>query len=860
VLDTTVGRESMRNKALLLIVSLLLGLLTPLQTSVALANEGSDQVDSIYYFIHYNGELKEIIVNENVRVVLDGWADEQRSAVKGKLITQTESIDKTEDITLSVSNQLNEIVLQGSTSFYYRVDVSDSYSVELVTPSKVQEEITVIANNENGTSAEEVKQMDEYGTVFGFQSYNYYSVNESNQKISITKEQYDSLNQKVQTSSVVEAMVAPTPPSVKYTSHVQDIGWQSSVVDGEISGTVGKGKRVEAVQISLDNAPYTGGLSYKTHVEKYGWLGLVTDGISSGTTGEAKQVEAIQVSLTGEMANYYDVYYRVHSADYGWLGWAKNGESAGTEALGKQMEAIQVILVEKGGLPPGSTDRAFINKASVVYSTHVQQYGWLAPVQDGALSGTVGEAKRLEAIKIQLSDAPYSGNISYSTHVEGYGWLSDVTNGALSGTSGEGKRMEAIKINLTGKIANYYDIYYRVHAEAYGWLGWAKNGEAAGTEGLGKRLEAIEIVLVKKGGQAPGSTSRAFVAATVEYSTHVEYYGWLNSVKNGALSGTTGQAKRLEAIKINLKDTPYSGGISYSTHVESYGWLNPVAGGMMSGTSAQGKRMEAIKIQLTGEIANYYDVYYRVHIEGTGWLSWAKNGMRAGSEGLGRRLEAIEVKLISKGKGPAASETTSFLQKKTVFLDPGHGGSDPGAVAGGYKEASLNLDVAKRVQAMLVARGYKVVMSRTGDTYLSLLDRAQMANNSKADIFISLHHNSVGTGSTGANGIESYYYQYYPDYPSKINGAMHNNPERISKSISLTSFIHNNMINYTGANNRGTAGDTFAVIRETAMPATLIELGFINNDSERRNLISPTYQDKLARAITDGIDQYFRIY
>ena len=87
-------------------------------------------------------------------------------------------------------------------------------------------------------------------------------------------------------------------------------------------------------------------------------------------------------------------------------------------------------------------------------------------------------------------------------------WVSD---GELAGTTGQAKRLEAIEIKLTDEMAEKYDVYYRAHVQTYGWLGWAKNGESAGTEGLAKRLEAVEIVLVEKGGSAPGSTSGAFI-------------------------------------------------------------------------------------------------------------------------------------------------------------------------------------------------------------------------------------------------------------------------------------------------------------------------------------------------------------
>jgi N-acetylmuramoyl-L-alanine amidase len=207
------------------------------------------------------------------------------------------------------------------------------------------------------------------------------------------------------------------------------------------------------------------------------------------------------------------------------------------------------------------------------------------------------------------------------------------------------------------------------------------------------------------------------------------------------------------------------------------------------------------------------------------------------------------------------ANTVTFNQKAyKVFLDPGHGGSDPGAVAGGYKEANLNLAVAKKVQALLLNQGYTVYMSRNDNTYVSLLDRSKLANGLNADIFISIHTNSTVGGDTSANGIESYFYEFDPDYPSKINDEWHDNPERIAKSMTLTTFIQQNMIEYTGAHDRGTAGDTFSVLRESAMPATLTEIGFINNASERQKLITDSYQNKLAKAIADGIVEYFKVY
>ena len=303
-----------------------------------------------------------------------------------------------------------------------------------------------------------------------------------------------------------ENSVVSSSPSISYQTHVQDYGWQSWKSNGEVSGTVGQSKRLEGINIKLSNI--NGSIEYKTHVQDIGWQDWKSNGQMSGTSGQSKRLEAIKVKLSGEAANQYDVYYRVHAQDYGWLDWAKNGESAGTEGYSKRLEGIQIVLVKKGESAPGSTSRPFIYKM-IKYQTHVQNIGWQGEKADGEMSGTTGQSLRLEAIKIQLSSS-IDGGIVYKTHVQDYGWLNFVTNRQASGTTGQAKRLEAIQMQLTGNAKNQYDLYYRVHAQNFGWLGWAKNGESAGTAGYSYRLEGIQIVLVPKGGNAPGSTSKHY--------------------------------------------------------------------------------------------------------------------------------------------------------------------------------------------------------------------------------------------------------------------------------------------------------------------------------------------------------------
>lgn len=319
----------------------------------------------------------------------------------------------------------------------------------------------------------------------------------------------------------------------------------------------------------------------------------------------------------------------------------------------------------------------------IAYHTHVQTYGWQDWVEDGAMSGTEGQAKRLEGIEIKLKEQKYPGGIQYRTHVQTYGWQDWVEDGAMSGTSGQAKRLEAIEIRLTGEMAEHYDIYYHVHAQTFGWMGWAVNGGRAGSAGYAKRLEGIEIVLVEKGQAAPGSTENAFRHTNIQYQTHVQTYGWQSARKDGEMSGTAGLAKRLEGIKIQLANQEYEGGIRYCTHVQTYGWQDWVENGAMSGTSGQAKRLEAIRIELTGEMAEHYDVYYRVHAQTYGWLSWVKNGEQSGTSGLAKRLEAIEIQILPKGAAapagnreqPAIAYTNTAQKTSQILLVNAHGGT-----------------------------------------------------------------------------------------------------------------------------------------------------------------------------------------
>ena len=219
---------------------------------------------------------------------------------------------------------------------------------------------------------------------------------------------------------------------------------------------------------------------------------------------------------------------------------------------------------------------------------------------------------------------------------------------------------------------------------------------------------------------------------------------------------------------------------------------------------------------------------------------------------------ATSADVVAPKKVGSASRGNYDVLNKVVYLDAGHGGYDPGASYFGISEKSLTLAIQSRVKAKLEAEGYQVVTTRTSDTYVDLTDRSRAANASESDIFVSIHINA--SGSSAAQGIETYYYQPYAEYPSRINATYHANPTRLSMSDTLANAIQSSLINATGAQNQGVKRQTFAVLRETTAPAVLLELGFLSNPQEAARLNTSAYQETLANAIVAGIKRYYSIY
>ena len=217
---------------------------------------------------------------------------------------------------------------------------------------------------------------------------------------------------------------------------------------------------------------------------------------------------------------------------------------------------------------------------------------------------------------------------------------------------------------------------------------------------------------------------------------------------------------------------------------------------------------------------------------------------------------------IFKNDGRWVSEVPEGFVKgqysKTIFLDPGHGGRDSGAYYYNIAEKDLNMQVYRKLRKKLEELGYKVLTSRDSDIDVDFItERSRMVNKTNSDIFISIHFNVTSSAYSRASGIQTYSYSDEPNYPSKINPYWHNHPDRMSESKRLAAAIHSLLLAETGAKDAGLLERSFAVLRETAKPAVLLELGYMDNFAENQQIRDSHYQDKLVAGIVKGIQKYY---
>ena len=219
-------------------------------------------------------------------------------------------------------------------------------------------------------------------------------------------------------------------------------------------------------------------------------------------------------------------------------------------------------------------------------------------------------------------------------------------------------------------------------------------------------------------------------------------------------------------------------------------------------------------------------------------------------------LQVTAVPRSLTGPAPAPPPNAPFA---IVVLDAGHGGQDSGTLKNGMVEKELTLDVAHRVERFLEERGLVVALTRRDDTYVSLQDRAVMANNQPESVFVSIHFDDAGR--TAATGVETYYAAHAITFPERVAAWLpflqrtSSEPPNL-ESQSLATSVQESLVARTQAANRGTRPQQFYVIANVHHPAVLVEGGFLTNKDEAAKLANADYREQMAAGIADGILRY----
>ena len=204
---------------------------------------------------------------------------------------------------------------------------------------------------------------------------------------------------------------------------------------------------------------------------------------------------------------------------------------------------------------------------------------------------------------------------------------------------------------------------------------------------------------------------------------------------------------------------------------------------------------------------------------------------------LGADGKSIKVVLkeTPRSKKQLFNVPSSKIPSKRIIIDAGHGGTDYGAIRGDINEKDITLDVAKKVQKELTKLGHKVIMTRSNDEYVSLQDRVAISADKKGDVFVSIHVNS--SVKPEIEGIETHYYH--------------------QESMGLAQAVHEALISNLKPFDRGLFKSKFYVINHTDIPAILCEIGFISNEAEQKLLTTEKRKQETAKAIVEGVLNYF---
>ena len=506
--------------------------------------------------------------------------------------------------------------------------------------------------------------------------------------------------------------------SILYRAYFQNVGWQSWVANGEEAGTAGNSLRIEAFEVKVIKVPTSIFLNKTTdelivgqednllattaltkainkeilwtstndkviQVDNTGKITAKSPGVATivGTTVGAnnsancsvtvKPVEVTTVTLNkttdyllvGKTDSLIPNVAPINATSKAIIWKSSDNELASVDACGKvtAIKAGTVIISattvdgEKVANCIVNITGPIVSDVSVSYQGYVQVIGWQSTVSNGVLAGTVGPGLRVEALKVNLVNAPVAANIKYQAYVQGIGWQALKINGQEAGTENKSLRIEALKISLENLPG--YCVSYRAQVKNLGWQPWVVDGNMTGVLGRSLQIEAIEIKIVK--------------TIDVQYKIHVQNIGWKSPVTGCVIAGTDGLPLRIEALNIKLTNAPVGASIKYQAYIENIGWQECKTQGEDAGTVGKGFGIEALKIQMIN--APGFSVQYQVEVEKLGWQSWTLDGEVAGTVAKGLRIKAVRIRVVSSSEDsmiiPALQSTIPVLNSISYKLD-----------------------------------------------------------------------------------------------------------------------------------------------------------------------------------------------
>lgn len=427
------------------------------------------------------------------------------------------------------------------------------------------------------------------------------------------------------------------------------------IPDERYAGSPKSGAPIQNFKAKLIQPINSMGIRYQAYVKGLGWQDWSYDGDDAVKTLSGQPIQGLKMELVDAPAGW-KLQYRVYVEGQGWQNWTENGHIAGSgETTSPAIEAVEMRTVPSG-------TAIDLNRGFVSYQIMDSTQAWSEKVDDSPssaryeLSGVgYGHGVGMSQIGAYARARDYGHNYReiLSFYFPGVTFETLLPAPALPSAPKPKPKPEPTpkpepitppKLDpppVPKPDPGEFSIIHVGHSQRVGWQDWVKGDDISGTTGKALRLEALKIQLL---GEEPGMG--------VKYRTYVEGTGWQSWMSNGDIAGTQGQSKRIEAIAIALDNVPgYS--VQYQVHMQGVGWMDWVEDGQVAGLPGSGKRIEAIRIKLSNTSSSPErepSLTYRAHVQSDGWQPFVKEGEMAGTEGRSLRLEALEIKLLDAPK------------------------------------------------------------------------------------------------------------------------------------------------------------------------------------------------------------------